>query len=78
MRRAFDLAGARTVIAGQWALEDQAAREWMTALYGARARGEVKAAIAVESASRVVLAARRVERRSTHPFYWASFSATGR
>jgi len=29
-------------------------------------------------ASRDVLAARRKAGRSTHPFYWAAFSATGR
>lgn len=77
MRRAFDLAGASTVIASGWALEDQAAHEWMTALYNARAEGEVQAAQAVESAHRAVLASRRADGRSTHPFYWAAFSATG-
>lgn len=77
MRRAFDLAGARTVIAGEWAVEDVATREWMEALYAARAGGTPSAAAALESASRTVLAARRKDRRSTHPFYWAAFSASG-
>lgn len=77
MRRAFDLAGARTVIASQWAVEDDATREWMQALYTERARGTADAAAAMERASRDVLAARRKAGRSTHPFYWAAFSATG-
>ncbi len=77
MRRAFDLAGARTVIASQWAVEDEAAREWMQALYTARAAGATTAAAALESASRAVLAERRSQGRSTHPFYWAAFSSSG-
>jgi CHAT domain-containing protein len=77
MRRAFDLAGARTVIASQWAVEDASTLEWMNALYAARARGTTSASAAVQSASRHVLTARRKGGRSTHPFYWAAFSATG-
>jgi CHAT domain/Tetratricopeptide repeat len=77
MRRAFDLAGARTVIASQWAVDDDATREWMEALYAARAHGAPVAAAAMERASRDILATRRKAGRSTHPFYWAAFSATG-
>jgi CHAT domain-containing protein/tetratricopeptide (TPR) repeat protein len=77
MRRAFELAGARSVIASQWAVEDEATSEWMQALYTARAHGAVAASEAVESADRSVLAARRAAHRSTHPFFWAAFMATG-
>ncbi len=77
LRRAFHLAGARTVIASRWAVEDAATREWMRALYEARRAGAVGAAQAMQSASRAVLRARRDEGRSTHPFYWAAFTATG-
>jgi hypothetical protein len=77
MRRAFSLAGARTVIASQWSVEDEATREWMTALYRARAGGAAGAAAAIESASRTVLAERRRDHRSTHPFYWAAFTPSG-
>jgi CHAT domain-containing protein len=77
MRRAFDLAGARTVIASAWAVEDNSTREWMAALYAARTAGAPTAAQALESASRTVLAARRAAERSTHPFYWAAFAASG-
>ncbi len=76
MRRAFHLAGARTVIASQWTVEDQPAREWMGALYAARTSG-AETAEAVKAASVRVLAERRRAGRSTHPFYWAAFSATG-
>jgi CHAT domain-containing protein/tetratricopeptide (TPR) repeat protein len=76
MRRAFHLAGARTVIASRWAVKDQATREWMRALYAARAAGTGTAG-ALAAASRAVLAERRRAGRSTHPFYWAAFTATG-
>lgn len=78
MRRAFRLAGARSVIASHWAIADEAAREWMRALYAARAEGHTDAADAVRQASRRVLAARRANGRATHPFHWAAFSASGR
>ncbi|MEO5618695.1 MAG: CHAT domain-containing tetratricopeptide repeat protein [Candidatus Eisenbacteria bacterium] len=76
MRRAFQLAGARVVIASQWAVGDESAGEWMSALYAARAHGATAGA-AVGSAARTVLAARRAQHRATHPFYWAAFSAWG-
>ncbi len=76
MRRAFRLAGARSVIASAWAVGDESTREWMIRLYAARARGDA-AGPAVEQACRAALAARRKDGRSTHPFYWAAFTASG-
>ena len=76
MRRAFRLAGARSVIASQWDVDDDATREWMTALY-ARDDATSNAAVAVQRASRSVLDARRAAGKSTHPFYWAAFTASG-
>jgi tetratricopeptide (TPR) repeat protein len=76
MRRAFRLAGAQALIASQWAVGDRSTREWMTALYEARSRGRVAAAEAADAAHRTVLAARRSQGRSTHPFWWAAFGAT--
>lgn len=77
MERAFRLAGARTVIASQWAVGDEATSEWMRALYDARANGATAAAEALARADRAVLAARRASGRSTHPFFWAAFTAHG-
>jgi CHAT domain-containing protein len=77
MRRAFELAGARSVIASGWALGDRTTVEWMTSLYGARVDGARTAAAAVQRASRAVLTARRASHRSTHPFYWAAFTSSG-
>lgn len=78
LTRAFHLAGARTVIASQWPVEDDATRECMTALYETRAGGTLDGGFALAEASRRVLIARRAAGRSTHPFYWAAFTASGR
>jgi CHAT domain-containing protein/tetratricopeptide (TPR) repeat protein len=76
MRRAFRLAGARAVIASQWSIGDESTREWMASLYAVRTRG-LAAGAAVGDACRAVLAQRRHHGRSTHPFYWAAFTASG-
>lgn len=77
MQRAFWVAGARSVIASQWPIGDASTREWMAALYAARAAGAKGSAAAMQAASRRVLDARRAGGRSTHPFYWAAFTAQG-
>ncbi len=77
MRRAFQMAGARSVFASQWSVDDAATREWMAALYAARAAGTAGASEAAREACRSVLDARRRDGRSTHPFYWAAFTASG-
>jgi CHAT domain-containing protein len=77
MRRAFLLAGVRSVIASQWAVEDEATAEWMRELYRVRAAGEERAAAALQATCRSMLGGRRRSGRTTHPFYWAGFIATG-
>lgn len=77
MRRAFHLAGARAVISSQWNVSDESTKDWMRALYRARATDGPSASHAVHAASCAVLAARRKAGRDTSPFYWAAFSATG-
>lgn len=77
LRRAFQIAGARTVIMSLWSVEDNAARIWMRALYDGRFQQGLSTADAVRHASRAVLADRRAKHLSTHPFYWAGFVAAG-
>ena len=77
LRRAFTLAGARTVIMSLWNVDDRAADAWMTALYRSRLRDRTDTAHAVRAASRAVLAERRAARQSTHPASWAGFIAAG-
>jgi CHAT domain-containing protein len=77
LRRAFRIAGARTVIMSLWSVDDQATRRWMKALYRARFRQGLETAEAVREAGRSVLREQRAQARSTHPFFWAGFVAAG-
>lgn len=77
LRRAFQMAGARTVIMSLWPVEDEAARRWMTALYRHRFVAGESTAESVNGASLELLKQRRVRGESTHPFYWAGFIAAG-
>ena len=77
LRRAFQVAGARTVIMSLWSVEDRSAMEWMRALYEGRLRRGLDTADAVREASLAVLRQRRARGQSVHPFYWAGFVASG-
>ena len=77
LRRAFQIAGARTVIMSLWSVDDGATRGWMRALYEGRLSKRLSTADAVHTASLTVLRARRAKGQSTHPFYWAAFVAAG-
>ncbi|HET9358729.1 MAG TPA: CHAT domain-containing protein [Vicinamibacterales bacterium] len=77
LRRAFQIAGARTVIMSLWSVDDQATRSWMRALYEGRFQKGLSTADAVRAASLAVLQERRAKGQSTHPFYWAAFVAAG-
>ena len=71
MRRAFQVAGARTVVMSLWQVEDRSARVWTRALYEGRLVQGLDTADAVREASLSVLRDRRARQQSTHPFYWA-------
>ena len=77
LRRAFQIAGARTIIMSLWSVEDRSTRLWMQALYQARFQQHLSTAEAMRAASRRVLRNRRAQGQSTHPFYWAAFVAAG-
>lgn len=77
LRRAFQIAGARTVIMSLWSVEDDSTREWMRALYRGRLQQRLDTAAAVREAGLTILRARRAKGQSTHPFYWAAFVAAG-
>jgi CHAT domain-containing protein len=77
LRRAFQIAGARTVIMSLWSVEDRSTRQWMAALYANRLVKNLGTAEAVREASLTMLRQRRATGVSTHPFYWAAFVAAG-
>jgi CHAT domain-containing protein len=77
LRRAFDLAGAGTVIMSLWSVDDKWSRHWMETLYQARWIDGESTASAVKQASCDILARRRAAGQSVHPYYWAGFVAAG-
>ena len=77
LRRAFQIAGAHTVIMSLWSVEDRCRHDWMRALYEGRLVRKLDTAAAVREASLTVLRQRRARGQSTHPFYWAGFVASG-
>jgi CHAT domain-containing protein/Tfp pilus assembly protein PilF len=78
LRRMFQIAGARTVIATLWPVVDRTAREWMTTAYQERFVDDRPTADAVRDATMGVIAGRRARGETTHPAYWAAFIAVGR
>lgn len=77
LQRAFLTAGARTVIASVWPVDDQESRRWMTSLYEAHFKRGLDTAQSVRAAQLARLETRRAAGLSTHPFYWAGFVAVG-
>jgi CHAT domain-containing protein len=77
LRRAFQQAGARTVIMSLWPADDQVTRDWMRNLYRARLAAHLDTARSVQRASLGLLEGRRKSGRSTHPLYWGGFIAAG-
>jgi CHAT domain-containing protein len=77
LQRAFRVAGARSVIMTLWPVDDDVARQFMHELYAERLGLHSTTADAVWNSSRKLLAERRAEGKSTHPWYWAGFVGSG-
>jgi len=77
LRRAFQAAGVRTVIAGLWPAEDRTTRRWMQILYRSRFLRGMSTSEAVREATLSMLSAQRSQHLSTHPLYWGGFVAVG-
>jgi len=77
LRRAFQIAGARTVLLSLWPVEDRAARSWMRRLYQGRLEGGMGTAAAVHEATLGLLQESRKRGRTTHPIDWGGFVAAG-
>lgn len=72
LARAFQFAGARAVLATQWAVHDSSAPRLVERLY----RGIRDGLGPAEALRRAQLAALR-RRATAHPFYWAAFQLDG-
>jgi tetratricopeptide (TPR) repeat protein len=77
LRRAFEVAGVRTLIMSLWPVGDASTQEWMGQLYAARLREGMGTAEAMRAANRRILANRRAQGLTTHPSLWAGFVAAG-
>jgi CHAT domain-containing protein/tetratricopeptide (TPR) repeat protein len=77
LRRAFQLAGAKTVIMSLWPVEDETTRQLMGSLYREHFLNGKDTGESVHAASLQILRQRRAKHQSTHPFYWGAFIAAG-
>jgi CHAT domain-containing protein/tetratricopeptide (TPR) repeat protein len=77
LRRAFEMAGARTVIMSLWPVGDAATGTWMARLYRQRFVTGATTHEAVRAASLALLRDARARGASTHPARWAGFIAAG-
>jgi CHAT domain-containing protein/tetratricopeptide (TPR) repeat protein len=74
LRRAFEMAGARTVVSALWRVPDRETAKFMTRLYTQTTDSYPQM---MRQAALDQLAEQRARGRSTHPFFWAGFIATG-
>lgn len=72
LTRALQYAGARSIIASQWRVDDESTRKLMVALHRNLRRG-----IAKDEALRRAMAALRANARTAHPYDWAPFLLIG-
>ena len=72
MSWAFFVAGCRTTVVSQWAVNSEATSALMVHFYRGLSNGQTKAK-ALRNASLAI----RQEARYRHPFYWAGFVAIG-
>ena len=77
LRRAFQVAGAKTVIMSLWPVEDKTTEQWMGTLYREHFLNGKDTAESVRAASLQILRQRRAKHQSTLPFYWGAFIAAG-
>jgi len=77
LRRAFQIAGARTVIMSLWRVNDEDTGRWMASVYEQRFGRGAGTMEAVRQATLEQLRRRRRAGSSTHPFYWGGFIAAG-
>jgi CHAT domain-containing protein/tetratricopeptide (TPR) repeat protein len=75
LRRAFQMAGARTVISALWPIDDKATAEFMSRLFSAPREETLPQTMQRAALARLV--SLRNQGKSDHPFYWAAFVATG-
>ena len=74
LRRAFMMAGARTVISSLWSVPDKQTQSMMEQLYAAR---QANLALAMQQMVQKEIAKQRSSGLPLHPFSWGAFVAVG-
>jgi CHAT domain-containing protein len=77
LRRAFQIAGVRTLVTSLWPVVDATTEERMLEFYRGWLEQDESVAEALRSAALRILRERRARHESTHPFHWAGFLAVG-
>ena len=73
LRRAFEIAGAQSVVASLWSVDDTSTRDLMAAFYGLL-RKSTPSAQALQKAQQAVSKSKKFG----HPYHWAAFTLSGR
>ncbi len=76
LRRAFQLAGVRTLVMSLWSVPDIETQELMKSFYMRLKKGDTKAS-ALREACLAMMKERREKYGAAHPFFWAPFICVG-